>query len=101
MFGAVSEKFRTFDMQIIFAIPPNFSLFSVVVGNLFPFIKVTKFLSLYQSIRCVIIGHSTTVPKYPRQLRSSLRLQSQELDQKERPPGQGQNRESGVIDILN
>ena len=63
MFGAISEKFRTFDMQINFAIPPNFSLSSVVGGILFPFIKVTKFLSLYQSIRCVIIRHFTTGPK--------------------------------------
>ena len=26
MFGAISEKFRTFDMQINFAIPPFFTL---------------------------------------------------------------------------
>ena len=37
MFGAISEKFRTFDMQINFAIPPNFSLSSVVGGILFRF----------------------------------------------------------------
>lgn len=39
MFGAISEKFRTFDMQIIFAILPNFSLSSVV----------GEFFSLFQS----------------------------------------------------
>ena len=50
MFGAISEKFRTFDMQINFAIPPNFSLSTEVGGILFPFIKVTKFLLHYQSI---------------------------------------------------
>ena len=33
-------------------------------GNSFPFFKVTKFLSLYQSTCCVIIWHFTTVPKY-------------------------------------
>ena len=62
MFGAISEKFRTFDMQINFAIPQFFT-FVGGWGNSFPFFKVTKFLSLYQSIRCVIIGHFTTVPK--------------------------------------
>ncbi len=62
MFGAISEKFRTFDMQINFAMPPNFSLSSVIGGILFPFFKVTKFLSLYQSTCCVIIKHFTTVP---------------------------------------
>ena len=35
MFGAISEKFRTFDMQINFAMPPNFSLSSVIGGNSF------------------------------------------------------------------
>ena len=43
MFGAISEKFRTFDMQINFAIPPNFSLSSVVRGILFPFSKLRNF----------------------------------------------------------
>ena len=43
MFGAISEKFRTFDIQIIFAIPPNFSLFSVVGGIFFPFSKLRNF----------------------------------------------------------
>ncbi len=64
MFGAISEKIRTFDMQINFAIPPNFSLSTVVGGILFPFIKVAKFLSLYQSTYCVIIGRFPTVPIY-------------------------------------
>lgn len=45
MFGAISEKFRTLDMQIILAIPPIFH-----VGILFSFIKGTKLLSLCQSI---------------------------------------------------
>ena len=61
MFGAISEKFLTFDMQINFAIPPIFH-FSRWLENSFPFFKVTKFLSLYQSTCCVIIGHFTTVP---------------------------------------
>ena len=39
MFGAISEKFCTSDMYIIFAILPNFSLSSVVGGILFPFSK--------------------------------------------------------------
>ena len=51
MFGAISEKYRTFDMQIIFAIPPIFHFRRRLGGNLFPFFNVTKFLSLYQSIR--------------------------------------------------
>ena len=39
MFGAISEKFRTFDMQINFAIPPIFH-FSRWLG---------KFFSLFQN----------------------------------------------------
>ena len=53
------KKFRTFDMQINFAIPPIFH-FRRWLGNSFLFFKVTKFLSLYQSTRCVIIEHFTT-----------------------------------------
>lgn len=45
-----------FRMQIIFAIPPIFH-FRRCWGNPFPFFKVTKFLLLYQSNCCVIIGH--------------------------------------------
>ena len=38
MFGAISEKFRTFDMQINFAIPPpQFLTFDGSCGNSFPF----------------------------------------------------------------
>ena len=51
MFGTFSEKFRTLDMQINFAIPPKFLTFDGGWGNSFPFFKVTKFLSLYQSAR--------------------------------------------------
>ena len=40
MFGAISEKFRTIDMQINFAIPPQFLTFDGGWGNSF---------SLYQS----------------------------------------------------
>ncbi len=48
MLGAISEKFRTLDMQINFAIPPpNFSLSSVVRGILFHFSKLRNF---YQPI---------------------------------------------------
>ena len=38
------------EMQFDFADFPNFSLFSVVGGNSFPYFKVTKFLSHYLSI---------------------------------------------------
>ena len=38
--GAISVKFRTFDIQIIFCDSPNFSLSSVVGGILFPFSKL-------------------------------------------------------------
>lgn len=44
MFGAISEKFRTFDMQINFAIPPFFTLFGGW-GNSF---------SLFQSYKITI-----------------------------------------------
>ena len=38
MFGAISEKFRTLDMQINFAIPPpQFFTFVGGSGNSFPF----------------------------------------------------------------
>lgn len=43
MFGAISEKFRTFDMQINFAFSPKFSLSPVVGGILFPFSKLRNF----------------------------------------------------------
>lgn len=42
MFGSISEKIRTFDMQINFAIP-FFSLSSVVGGILFPLSKLENF----------------------------------------------------------
>lgn len=63
MFGAISEKFRTFDMQINFAIPSISHFRRWLGGILFPFFKVTKFLSLCQSTYCVIIGRFTTTPK--------------------------------------
>ena len=73
MFGAISETFRTFDMQINFAIffppPPKKKkiinlTFDGGWGNSFPFFKVARFLSLYQSTCYVIIGHFTTFPNY-------------------------------------
>lgn len=43
MFGAISEKFRTFDMQINFAIPP-ISHFRRWLGEFFfPFSKLRNF----------------------------------------------------------
>ena len=55
MFGAISEKSRAFDMKINFAIPRQFLTFDGGWGN--SFFKVTKFLSLYQSIHCVVTEH--------------------------------------------
>ena len=45
MFGAISEKFRTFDIQIIFAIPPIFHFRRWLGGGgiLFPFSKLRNF----------------------------------------------------------
>lgn len=45
MFGAISEKSRTFDTKINFAISPltNFSLSTVVGGILFLFSKLRNF----------------------------------------------------------
>ena len=48
MFGAISEKFRTFDMQINFAIPPIFHFRRWLGGggekkNLFLFSKLRNF----------------------------------------------------------
>lgn len=63
MFGAISEKFCTFDMQINFAILPIFHL-RRWLGEFFSLFQSYEILSLYQSIRCVIIGHFTTVPSY-------------------------------------
>ena len=40
MFGAISEKFRTIDMQINFAIPPIFHFSRWLGGILFPFLKL-------------------------------------------------------------
>ena len=44
MFGAISEKFRTLDMQINFAIPPIFHF-----SRCFFFGGGKKFFSLFQS----------------------------------------------------
>ena len=44
MFGAISEKFRTFDMQINFAIPPIFHFSRWLGGGIFfPFSKLRNF----------------------------------------------------------
>lgn len=43
MFGAISEKFRTFDIQIIFAIPPIFHFRRWLGEILFPFSKSRNF----------------------------------------------------------
>lgn len=43
MFGAISEKFRTFDIQIIFAIPPIFHFSQLLGGILFLFSKLRNF----------------------------------------------------------
>ena len=64
MFGAISEKFRTFDMQINFAISPisHFRRWLGEFFSLFQSYEISITLSINQSIRCVIIGHFTTVP---------------------------------------
>lgn len=50
VFGAISEKIRTFDMQINFAMPPkkniNFSLLMVVGEISFPFRHLSTVPSL-------------------------------------------------------
>jgi len=43
MFGAISEKFRTFDIQIIFAIPQIFHFRRWLGEILFPFSKLRNF----------------------------------------------------------
>lgn len=44
MFGAISEKFRTLDMKINFAIPPIFHFRRWLGGGiLFPFSKLRNF----------------------------------------------------------
>ncbi len=43
MFGAISEKFRTFDMQINFVIPPIFHFRRWLGGILFHFSKSRNF----------------------------------------------------------
>ena len=66
MFGAISEKLRTFDMQIIFAIPPpsNFSLFSVIGGIFFPFqsYESSITLSINSLEKSKVFRHFPTVP---------------------------------------
>lgn len=55
MFGAISEKFRTFDMQINFAIPPSFHFRRWLGGGekkiLFP---LSKLRNLYHFINPLI-----------------------------------------------
>ena len=65
MFGAISEKFRTFDMQINFAIPPIFH-FSRWLGEFFSLFQSYK-ISITLSINSLekpkkLFRHFTTVP---------------------------------------
>ena len=56
---------RHIKITILYRIPVfsvGFFTFDGGWGNSFPFFKVTKFLSLYESTCCVIIGHFTTAP---------------------------------------
>ena len=40
MFGAISAKFRTFDMQIYFAIPPNSASYGLLEEFFFSISKI-------------------------------------------------------------
>jgi len=56
MFGAISAKFRTFDMQIYFAIPPN----SASQGLLEEFfLSISKIRNFYHSINQFVVKFST------------------------------------------
>ena len=67
MFGAISEKFRTFDMQINFAIPP-ISHFRRWLGEFFfPLSKLRNFyhfINQFVKKAKKLFGHFTTVPNY-------------------------------------
>ena len=62
MFGAISEKFRTFDIQIILRFPQVLT-FDGGWRDSFSFIKVVNLLSHYQSTYCVIFGYFQIVPR--------------------------------------
>ena len=65
MFGAISEKFRTFDMQINFAIPPIFHFRRWLGEFFFPLSKLRNFYHfINQFIRKVknFFRLFTTVP---------------------------------------
>lgn len=67
MFGAISGKFRTFDVQINFAIPPIFHFSRWLWGILFPFSKLRNFYHfINQLVRKAkkLFEHFTTVSKY-------------------------------------
>ena len=66
MFGAISEKFSTFDMQIDFAIPPISYFRRWLREFFFPFSKLRiSYRFINQFVRKTpkkLFGHFTTVP---------------------------------------
>ena len=74
MFGAISGKFRTLDVQINFAIPPMFH-FSRWLGEFFSFFQsyeISITLSINSLEKPKTFGHFTTVPKYQKSLESCI-----------------------------
>lgn len=67
MLGAISEKFRTFDMRIYFAIPPFFSLWTVIGGIFFLISKLRNFYRIvnqFVEIIASVSGQSLSIQKY-------------------------------------
>jgi len=69
MFGAISAKFRTFDMQIYFAIPPNFAFFGRLEESFF---STSNIQTSYHIIN-QFVGKSSTFYDSP-YLKSSRQL---------------------------
>lgn len=74
MFGAISEKSRTFDTKINFAIPPIFH-FCRWLGEFFSFFQsyeISITLSINSLEKPKTFGHFTTVPKYQKSPESCI-----------------------------
>ena len=75
MFGAISEKFRTFDMQINFAIPPIFH-FRRWLGEFFsPLSKLRNFYHFINQLIAQLLGISRQ-SLHIHELRDALNLQA-------------------------
>ena len=75
MFGAISEKFRTFDMQINFAIPPIFHFRRWLGEFFFPLSKLRNYYHFINQLVAQLLGISRQ-SLHIHELRDALNLQA-------------------------